>query len=176
MPEDPRLPLVASFMKIGLFGFGGGYAILPLISREVVEVRQWIDAGEFADIVALSQMTPGPVALNAATYIGYVVTGVAGSAIATAAECLPPFAVMFLACRFFMSIKDSPRVAGAMRLLRPAVVGLVLAAALTLVNRQSFADWKSVPIFLAALALTAGFRANPIFLLLGAGVFGYFFC
>ncbi len=166
-------PLVFSFLKIGLFGFGGGYAILPLISHEVVNLNKWMSPGEFADVVAISQMTPGPVALNAATYVGFLVTGIIGSTLATLAVCLPPFIIMYLACRFFMSLKDNPRVAGAMRLLRPAVVGLVLAAALVLVNRQSFVDWKGVPIFASAFVLTAWLRVHPIPTLVGAGILGW---
>ncbi|MDR1534002.1 MAG: chromate transporter [Planctomycetota bacterium] len=176
MTENPGWPLLFSFLRIGLFGFGGGYAILPLISHEVVDLRRWLEAGEFADVVALSQMTPGPVALNTATYVGYLVAGLAGSAVATAAVCLPPLIIMLLACRFFLSLKDNPRVAGALRLLRPAVVGLVLAAALVLMNRHSFSDWISVPIFLAVLFLTVRRRTNPIPLLAGAGLFGWLFC
>ena len=173
MNESPHLPLMASFMKIGFFGFGGGYAILPLISGEVVDIHGWLGVGEFADVVALSQMTPGPVALNTATYVGFLMAGIMGAAIATLSVCLPPFVIMLLACRFFMSMKDSPRVAGAMRLLRPAVVGLVLAASLVLVNRHSFVDWKSVAIFLVSIILTVRFKVNPIFLLLGAGIIGW---
>lgn len=165
--------LCLSFMKIGLFGFGGGYAILPLISHEVVNVRQWATFNEFADMVALSQMTPGPVALNAATYVGYTAGGIPGSLLATLSVCLPPFIIMYLACRFFIAMKDSPRVAGAMRLLRPAVVGLVLAAALLLMNRQSFVDWKSGVIFAAAFVLTAWLKVHPIPLLISAGVLGW---
>lgn len=165
--------LSSTFMQIGLFGFGGGYAILPLISHEVVNVQKWIGPGEFADMVALSQMTPGPVALNAATYVGYIMAGTAGSALATLSVCLPPFVIMYLVCRFFLTFKDSPRVAGAMRLLRPAVVGLVLAAALSLMDRQSFVDWKSGVIFAAALVLTAWRRIHPIPILAGAGVLGW---
>ncbi len=169
------LPLVFSFLKIGLFGFGGGYAILPLISHEVVGIHKWIGHGEFADVVAISQMTPGPVALNTATYIGFLMAGIAGSALATLSVCLPPFVIMYLACRFFMTLKDNPRVAGAMRLLRPAVVGLVLAAALVLVNRQSFIDWKSGLVFAAAFVLTAWLKVHPIPTLVGAGLFGWIF-
>ena len=173
MDGDQYRPLILSFLKIGLFGFGGGYAMLPLISDEVVEVRGWATAGEFADMVALSQMTPGPVALNAATYVGLTAQGVLGSVAATAAVCLPPFIIMYLVCRFFLSMKDSPRVAGAMRLLRPAVVGLVLAAALLMLNRESFVDWKSGAIFAIAFAATAFLRAHPIPVLVGAGLAGW---
>ena len=171
--NSQHLPLVYSFLKIGLFGFGGGYAILPLISHEVVNVRHWAGVNEFTDMVAISQMTPGPVALNCATYVGYTMEGVLGSALATLSVCLPPFVIMYLACRFFLSMKDNPRVAGAMRLLRPAVVGLVLAAALQLMHGDSFVDWKSYIVFAAAFVLTAWMRVHPIPLLFGAGLFGW---
>lgn len=165
--------LIPSFLKIGLFGFGGGYAILPLISHEVVGVRGWATASEFADMVALSQMTPGPVALNAATYVGFTSAGVLGSVVATLTFCVPPFVIMYTVCRFFLSMRDNPRVEGALRLLRPAVVGLVLAAALFLMNRESFVDWKSGAIFVLAFVLTAFARVHPIPLLIGAGVAGW---
>ena len=174
MNDDSKYqPLFLSFLKIGLFGFGGGYAMLPLISHEVVVNRGWTSASEFADMVALSQMTPGPVALNAATYVGYVIHGLSGSAVATAAVCLPPFIIMYTVCRFFLSMKDNPRVEGAMRLLRPTVVGLVLAATLFLMNRESFVDWKSGAIFAAAFALTVFLKTHPIPVLVGAGVLGW---
>lgn len=173
MNGDQYEPLLYTFLKIGLFGFGGGYAILPLISHEAVDIRGWASHGEFADMVAISQMTPGPVALNAATYVGYTVEGVTGSLLATFAVCLPPFVIMYVVCRFFLSMKDNPRVAGAMRLLRPAVVGLVLSAALLLVNRQSFVDWASGLIFAAAFALTIFWKVHPIPVLVGAGIAGW---
>jgi chromate transporter len=172
---NPHLALFASFFKIGLFGFGGGYAILPLISHEVVDVRQWATFSEFADMVALSQMTPGPVALNTATYVGFTRSGITGSAVATLSVSLAPFLIMFVVCRFFMAMKDNPRVAGAMRLLRPAVVGLVLAAALLLMNRESFVDWMSGLIFAAAFVLTAWLRVHPIPVLVGSGLIGWIF-
>ncbi len=173
MTENQYQPLFLSFLKIGLFGFGGGYAMLPLISHEVVNARGWAGAGEFADMVAMSQMTPGPVALNAATYVGFTTEGVLGSVIATGAVCLPPLVIMYTVCRFFLAMKDSPRLEGAMRLLRPTVVGLVLAAALFLMNRQSFVDYWSGIIFAAAFAATAFFKANPIPVLVAAGVAGW---
>ena len=173
MNNNQYQPLLLSFLKVGLFGFGGGYAMLPLITDEVVNVRHWVSSGEFADMVALSQMTPGPVALNAATYLGFTVSGIFGSMIATFAVCLPPFIIMYLACRSFMLLKGNLRVAGAMRLLRPAVIGLVLAAALLLMNNHSFTDWKSVAIFVAAFVLTAWVKTNPILILVGSGVLGW---
>ncbi len=173
MDDDKYRPLLLSFLKIGLFGFGGGYAMLPLIGHEIVATRGWATANEFADMVALSQMTPGPVALNSATYVGFTAQGVSGAIIATAGVCLPPFVIMCLACRFFLSMRNNPRVEGAMRLLRPAVVGLILAAALLMLNRESFVDWKSGVIFALAFFLTAFAKLHPIAVLIGAGAVGW---
>jgi chromate transporter len=171
--DSQRTPLFLSFLKIGLFGFGGGYAMLPMITHEVVDSRGWTTAGEFADMVAMSQMTPGPVALNAATYLGFTVEGILGAVIATFSVCLPPAILMYVVCRFFLSMKDSPRVAGAMRLLRPTVIGLVLAAGLFLMNGQNFVDWKSGAIFAAAFVATAFLKVHPIPLLVAAGFAGW---
>ena len=173
--ENQYQPLFLSFLKIGVFGFGGGYAMLPLVSHEVVNVRGWAGLNEFADMVAISQMTPGPVVLNAATYVGFTAQGVLGSIVATTAVCIPPLLIMYTVCRFFLSMKDNPRVAGAMRLLRPTVVGLVLAAALFLMNKQSFVDWGSGLIFAAAFAATAFWKAHPIPVLVAAGLAGWLF-
>ena len=118
-------------------------------------------------------MRHGPVALKAATYFGYVKKGLSGSVVETTAVCLPPFLIMYAVCRFFLSMKDHPRIEGAMRLLRPAVVGLVLAAALFLMNGESFVDWKSGAIFAVAFALTAFLKTHPIPVLVGAGVLGW---
>ncbi len=165
--------LFLAFFRIGLFGFGGGYAMLPLIGHEVVNLHHWMTSNEFADIIAISQMTPGPVALNTATYVGFTSEGILGSVVATAAVCLPPLVLMLLACRFFLSLRNNPRLEGAMRVLRPAVVGLVLSAALVLMNRANFVDEKSVAIFVAAFLLTVLLRVHPIPLLVGSGVLGW---
>lgn len=171
--SNPHRSLVSSFLKIGVFGFGGGYAMLPLIDEEVVHVRNWMTSAEFADMLAISQMTPGPIALNTATYVGFIMAGMLGAAVATLSVCFPPFVIMYTACRFFMALRDNPRVAGIMRLLRPAVVGLVLAAAMMLLNADNFVDWKSGIVFGVAFALTAWLKVHPILALVGAGVFGW---
>lgn len=101
--------LFFTFFKIGLFGFGGGYAMLSMVQYEVVEAHGWLTMGEFTDIVAISQMTPGPIIVNSATYIGYTATGgsIVGSLTATCAVCLPAILIMVLICRFFMMFKQS---------------------------------------------------------------------
>ena len=106
------LQLFLSYLKIGFFGFGGGYAMLSLIQNEIVEQQGWITAQQFADIVAVSQMTPGPIAINSATYIGYTVGGFWGSVVATFAVCLPALTVMLALTKFFLKLKDNRYVHG----------------------------------------------------------------
>lgn len=166
--------LFISFFKIGLFGFGGGYAMLSLIQNEVVEVHEWISAAEFADIVAVSQMTPGPIAINSATYIGYVATqSVWGSVIATIAVSLPSVIIMLIICRFFLKFRDNKYVGYVMSGLKPAVIGLIAAAAIMLVNASTFIDYKSIILFAVAFIAALRFKANPILLIVLAGVAGY---
>lgn len=141
------LNLFLTYLKIGLFGFGGGYAMLSLIQHEAVEVvhwgeeSPWISPTEFTDIVAISQMTPGPIGINSATYIGYTVTGnIWGSVIATFAVCLPSFLLVLMVSRFILKHKDHPIIKSIFAGLRPVVVGLIGAAALLLMNRENFTD------------------------------------
>ena len=155
--------LFLTFLKIGLFGFGGGYAMISLIQAEVVVRHGWISAAQFADIIAISQVTPGPIAINSATYIGYTATGsVWGSLIATFAVCLPPFLLVLLISRFFARFKHNPWVEAAFTGLRPMTVGLIAAAGLLLMNSENFIDWKSILIFAAAFLLTWRTNVHPI--------------
>lgn len=168
------LALFWSFLKIGIFGFGGGYAILALIENEVVDIHGWMTTTEFTDIVAISQATPGPIVINCATYVGYTATdSIIGSAIATFAVCLPSLILASLAARFIYKFRDNKYVDAAFKGLRPAVVGLILAAGLTLINHDNFTDYISVIIF-AVVAVCSYFKVNPIFLLMLSGIAGYF--
>ena len=168
------LQLFISFFKVGLFGFGGGYAMLSLISEEVVNKNQWVSAAEFTDIVAISQMTPGPIAINSATYIGYTATGnVWGSAIATIAVCLPSVIIMLLICKFFFKFRNNNKyIDYIFSGLKPAVTGLIAAATIMLVNNDTFVDYKSILLFVAAFIAGYWFKANPILLIVLAGVAG----
>lgn len=162
------------FFKIGLFGFGGGYAMLTLIQHEVVEKHAWISMGDFTDIVAISQSTPGPIAFNSATYIGYTATqSVWGSAVCTIAVSLPSLILMVVMTKFFLSFRGNRYVAAAIGGLKTVVVGLIAAGALTLVNEENFVDYKSIVIFVAAFVLTFKFRMDPILMLVLAGLAGY---
>ena len=167
------LQLFLTFFKIGVFGFGGGYAMISLIQAEVVANHGWISAAQFADIIAISQMTPGPIAINSATYIGYTATGsVWGSALATLGVCTPSLIIMLIASHFYLRMKDNPYVSQVMKALRPVVIGLILAAALLLLTPDNFIDWKSYLIF-GAVLVAAMRKVSPILLIVLAGVAGW---
>ena len=168
--------LFVSYLKIGFFGFGGGYAMLSLIHSEVVVHNGWLTNGEFSDIVAISQMTPGPIAINSATYIGYEVAGVAGSVVATIAVCLPALTIMMLLTRFFIRLHDNCYVRGVVVGMKPVVIGMIMAAALLLIfphsaDGRSFIDGWSWAIFLLALVASAR-KVNPILLIVLSAVAG----
>ena len=188
------LQLFLSFFKIGLFGFGGGLAILSLIQHEV-EANAWMSQQEFVDIVAISQVTPGPIGINCATYVGYTATGsVWGSLLTTFAIILPSLIIMLAICRlyFFLStrFRTNPYFQNTLRMLRFAVIGLIAAAALLLITPDSFIDWKSwlffAVVFLLTILpeLTKGIKnkgvqqllsslSHPILLIILAGIAGY---
>ena len=171
------IKLFVSYLKIGFFGFGGGYAMLSLIHSEVVVRNAWLTNGEFSDIVAISQMTPGPIGINSATYIGYEVianTGasgflcVLGSFTATFAVVLPSFIIVLAICRVYDKWKDHYMFKGVMSGLKPATLGLIGTAALGLATPENFIDWKSFVIcILAFLALY--FKKLGPFSIIGAG-------
>jgi chromate transporter len=167
------LQLCYTFFKIGLFGFGGGYAMLSLIQHEVVVRHAWLTAQEFTDIVAISQITPGPISINSATYIGYTATGsVWGAVAATLALMLPSFIIMLSVCRVMMRLKGNRYFEGAMLGLRPVVSGLIAAAALMLLTGDNFSDYKSMAIFAFAFIAVWQFRLHPIVMIVLAGVAG----
>lgn len=187
--------LFYTFFFIGLFNFGGGGAMLSLIQGQVVTAHPWITQAEFTDIVAISQSTPGPIGINCATYVGYEVmqnagygafAGILGSVLATLAVVLPSFLIFFLIIRAFNKFHQSRAFADMMRAMRPAVAGLIGAAALVLIFRvawdgphpevsvlaENFPDWKAWAIFAVAFLLGITKRAGPIAVILGAAVVG----
>ena len=181
--------LLCSFLMIGLFSFGGGYGMLSVVQGEVVTRHAWLTAAEFTDIVAVSQMTPGPIGINSATYVGYTAvfnaTGnealaVLGSLTASFAVMLPSIVLMLIVSRFFMKYSKHKNVENVFSLLRPAVVGLIASAALLLMTKENFGSptetplqfWVSVALFVAAFVAMKFFKVSPILILLLAGVFG----
>ncbi len=175
------LQLFYTFFKIGLFGFGGGYAMLSMIQGEVVTRYGWLTSQEFTDIVAISQMTPGPIGINSATYVGFTATGsVWGSIIATLAVVLPSFILMLAISKFFLKYQKHPVVEAVFSGLRPAVVGLLASAALVLMNAENFSSPKedmysfiiSCLIFLVAFVGTRKYKINPILMIVACGIAG----
>lgn len=171
------LQLFITFFKIGLFGFGGGAAMLSLIQFEVVEHYGWITASEFTNMVAVSQVTPGPIGINCATYAGYLATGsILGSAVATISLVLPSFIIMMLLIMFMTKMKNNKIVDSIMSLLRPTVVGLIAAAALLLITEETFGagyrDWTAWLIFIGAFIATKWLKLSPILMILFAAIIG----
>ena len=173
------LELFITFFQIGLFGFGGGYGMLSLIQTETVVQHQWLTTVEFTNIVAISQMTPGPVGINTATYCGYAAAekagfgdamAVLGSFTATFALVLPSVILMILISKMFMKYMDTPVMQSIFTALRPVVVGLLAAATLLLMNADNFKTmtgdpwhfWISVGLFVATFVGTKYVKINPI--------------
>lgn len=191
--------LFATFFVIGLFTFGGGYAMLSLIQTQVVTTHGWLTEGTFANIVAISQMTPGPIGINCATYTGYEVLastgaghvmGILGSLTATVGIVLPSFIIVLLLVRFYQKFHRNVLFEGVMSWLRPAVVGLIGAAAIILVLKvtwtglplishaevgvieENFIDWKSWLLFGLALVVGLKFKPSPIWVIVAGGACG----
>ena len=170
------LQLFISYLKIGFFGFGGGYAMLSLIQNEVVVQNAAMTNAELTDIVAISQMTPGPIAINSATYVGYTVAGFWGSVVATVSVCLPALTLMILITKFFLILKDNRYVKGLIAGMRPVVIGMIGAAALLLMfpsskEGASFIDGWSWALFITAM-IAAYRKVNPILLISLSAVAG----
>ncbi len=180
--------LFLTFLKIGAFTFGGGYSMVALIQNELVEKNGWLTAREFTDILAISQMTPGPVGINTATYAGYTAVvgsglpvwqGVVGSLLASFAVILLPVIAMMLVYTFLSHHRNNPVIDSMFRILRITVVGLIAAAALLLVTTDSFGILGlnrqfvvSILIFVGVLYFSYFKRTNPIILILVSGLIG----
>lgn len=177
------LELFWSFFQIGLFSIGGGYAALPLIREQVTEIHHWLDMTAFIDIVTISQMTPGPIAINAATFVGTQVGGLPGAVIATVG-CVTPscIIVLFLAWLYY-KYRQMTVIQGVLGGLRPAVVSLIAAAGLSILitafwtdgvvtPNLSDIDFAAVVLFAIALFVLRKWRPNPIYVMIGTGVVG----
>ena len=181
--------LFITFFQIGLFGFGGGYGMLSLIQNEVVYNHHWLTTSQFTDIVAISQMTPGPIGINSATYCGYTAVhnagygnalSMLGSGIATFALVLPSFILMILISRMFLKYMNTTMVQSAFSGLRPAVVGLLGAATLMLMTPDNFSlpsvnpwqFWISCFLFAATFIGTYFVKINPLKMIACSAVAG----
>lgn len=183
------LKLFIVFTKIGTFNFGGGYAMLSLIHNEVVVKNQWLSNAEFTDVVAISQSTPGPIGINAATYVGYTSVmnagypewaAVLGAVLASLSIIWLPFILMIFISSYLLRHKDSQLVKDIFAALRPAIIGLIAAAAVLLMNKENFGSPTanpilfavSVAIFAFAFYFTRYRKTNPILVMLVCGVIG----
>ena len=180
------LELFLSFFQIGLFSFGGGYASLPLIQKEIVETNHWLTMSEFVDILTISQMTPGPVGINASTFVGIKTAGIFGAVCATLGFVAPSCIIVILLAYLYYKYKNLWVIQGVLSGLRPAVVSLIAFSGLSIVflaffgaESMSFADIKleniqipALVIFGVSLIIMRKFKPNPVLIMAGAGAVG----
>lgn len=169
-PMQQRLTTIfGSFFKIGLFTFGGGYAMLPLIERELIVKRAWIERREFLDLLTLAQSVPGPIAVNTSVFVGYKVRGLRGAAAALLGSVLPSFLIILAIALFFADIRQNPIVDAAFRGMRPAVVALIIGPVLSLARGL---HWTLFGVIAASALAIWWLGWSPIYILAGAAGLG----
>ena len=168
------LDLFLAFFKIGLFSFGGGYAMLPFIQEQTIEVHGWLTTSEFLDILGIAQVTPGPISINSATFIGYKLEGILGALISTFAVILPSFIIVMIISFFFKKFQQSKIIQDIFRGLRPIVLGLVASAAVS-IGKDVLLDYKSIIIAIIIFLLLTFKKVNTIAIIVLAGVLGVLF-
>ncbi|MDO6354389.1 chromate transporter [Caloramator sp. CAR-1] len=166
------LKLFLTFFKIGMFSFGGGYAMLPLIQLNVVNQNNWLSHKEFIDIVAISQVTPGPIAINCATYVGYKLAGIFGAISSTLGVSMPSVIIMIILTKLVLKLNNAKFFEAIFSNLRPTVIGLILAAAILVFNESVF-DIKTFIVFLLSFVVSLKYKVDPIILTILGGVLGY---
>ena len=166
---SPRIywQMFITFVRIGAFTIGGGYAMIPLIQREVDQVRKWMSPKEFIDMLALAQSAPGVIAINTAIFIGYKLKGVRGSIVTALGCALPSFVIILLIAMVFTNFKDSPVVERIFKGIRPAVVALI-AAPLYNMAKAAGVTWKTIFIPLIAALLIWGLNISPVWVVVAA--------
>lgn len=178
------LQLFLSFVQVGLLSIGGGYAALPIIQNQVVDLHQWISVREFTDIVTISQMTPGPIAINAATFVGTKVAGPFGAIVATIGTVLPSFIIVLFLAWFYYKYRQLKSIKAILKGLRPAVVALIGASGISMILSAfwpqgaialSTINWESVILFLGALAVLRKYKSNPVVVMFSCGILAVVF-
>lgn len=176
--------LLWSFLQVGLFSFGGGYGILPVIQQQVVTQNHWLTLKEFTDVVTISQMTPGPIALNAATFVGTKLAGPLGAIVSTVGCSLPTAVLALIVGHYYYKYRDMTLVKGVFEGLRPAIVSLIAVAGLSILFLSLFntetvrlgavsnVDWKAAVIFAVSFVILRKWKSNPIYIMLGSGAVG----
>ena len=167
------LQLFAAFFKIGVFAFGGGYAVISFLQQEVVE-RGWMTPERFADLIAISQSTPGPIAINMATFVGYQVGGIPGAFLATLAVALPGMILMILLALFFYHFYERPKARALFHGLRPVVVGLIASAAWQ-IGQVAVVNEVAILITIISCLLIAKWKIHPVILVVGSAIAGVLF-
>ncbi len=177
------LQLFWSFFQIGAFSFGGGYAALPLIEHQIIDLHGWLSMAQFADVITISQMTPGPIAINAATFVGTKVGGLAGAVVATFGCILPSILIVLILAYLYTKFCELTTVRGILSGLRPAVVGLIASAGISIMALSlwggalfqfSFAslEYTAIGLFAASLFVLQKWKLNPILVMLCSGAIG----
>lgn len=176
--------LFLSFFQVGLFSFGGGFAALPLIQNQVVTIHGWLSLTEFTDLITISQMTPGPIGINAATFVGTQIAGVPGALVATTANILPSIVISISLANIYKKYHTVSTLQGVLNGLRPTVIALILVAGINIFMAAIFKDsilsmnginYSNLFIFAAALFLLRKFKFDPILIMFISGVLGVFF-
>ena len=177
------LELLWSFFQIGLFSIGGGYAAMPIIQHHVVDLHGWLNLTEFGDIISISQMTPGPIAINSATFVGMRIAGLAGAIVATIGCVLPSCIIVLILARLYLKYKEMDLLKGILKGLRPAIIALIASAGVTIavlafwnttMDAIRLSDTDGIAIFLFAVGLFVlrKWKADPIYVMVGSGVAG----
>ena len=179
------LQLFLSFLQIGAFSFGGGYAAMPLIQNQVVQLHPWLSQSEFTDLITISQMTPGPIAVNSATFVGTRIAGMPGALAATAGCVLPSCILVTLLAKIYLKYRNLSLLQGVLKSLRPAVIAMIAAAGVSILVNAFWGETmafltatellpnisiQAVGIFIGSLILLVRFKMNPIHVMLLSGV------
>ncbi|MHA6603074.1 chromate transporter [Aerococcus urinae] len=174
------IQLLISFLKVGAFSFGGGYAALPLIQEEIVENHAWLSMQEFTDLITISQMTPGPIAINSATFVGTKLAGPLGAIVATLGSVLPSIIIVSIIARLYFKYRNLSLLQNVLVALRPAVVAMIAAAGLLIMISAFWGEapiqlatinWVAVAIFGIALTILLRYKkVNPILVIIMAGI------
>lgn len=164
------LQLALAFARAGLLTFGSGYAMLALLEREVVHARSWLTIGQFADVVAVSEITPGPITVNLATFVGYRLAGLPGAIAATGGLIAAPMAVLLIIAHNYAAVREAPWVDSTFQALRPVVTALILFAVYRM-GAASISDWRTAALFIAAFVALL-LRIHPAYVALGGTAAG----
>ena len=171
--------LLASFFQVGLFSFGGGYAAMPLIQNQIVTLHHWLSMSEFTDLITISQMTPGPIAINSATFVGIKIAGITGALVATLGCILPSCIIVMLLAKLYLKYRNLDVLQKVLKRLRPAVIAMIASAGVSILVTAFFGEgavtlsnisWLMVSIFIICYVLLAKVRMNPIVVMVLAGV------